>query len=278
LGGDTTILFYFIGWIQSPEPIDDPVFGTYKYEGYYRAKETVVPIVCDTKYQICADKIQHDCSPIGPSSHIVNWIQRTKRGGMWEDMAIFFAASVLTPPIARAAFGSGAIAAAQTLQQAWIQSDPGNNTIARELSRLSRAGMAAVASSPQLASLGYWNQGNGSVLMPDYGLCNNVVLESTTAITILLTPYFIFLSISTVVVVISYADVLGLTKLRRLKEYKSAWTLYSVGQLHRQFAEQQCGQLYTAEPSTQWPDLRSGPASGFEVMEKNGSMYLASRM
>jgi hypothetical protein len=114
--------------------------------------------------------------------------------------------------------------------------------------------------------------------MPDHGLCNNVVIESTTAVSILLTPYFLFFGISFVVVIISYANVLGLTKLRRWKEYKSAWTLYSVGHLHRQVAEQQCGQLYKAEPSTQWPDLRSGPSSGFEVTERNGSMYLASRM
>jgi hypothetical protein len=249
LGGDTMILFYFIGWIQSSSPIDDPVFGTFDTpddEGYYRAMHTVAPIVCDTKYQFCADKNQHDCSPLGPSSHIVNWLQSTKRGGIWEDMA-------------------------------WVQSDPGNSTIARELGRLSRAGMAALASTPQLASLGFWNIGGGSDSVPGHGLCNNVVIESTNAVSVLLTPYYLFFCFSSVVIIISYANVLGLTKLRRWREYRSAWTLYSVGQLHRQVAEQQCGQLYKAEPSTQWPDLSSGPANGFEVTEKNGSMYLASR-
>jgi hypothetical protein len=88
----------------------------------------------------------------------------------------------------------------------------------------------------------------------------------------------VLLSISFVVVVISYADLFGVTRLRWWKEYRDAWTLYSVGQLHRQVAEQQCGTLHNAHPSSTWPDLRSGHASGFAVLERNGSKYLATGM
>ena len=279
LGGDTTILVYFVGWIQQDIPSNDPVFATSPVpdpDGVYRAQHVVAPIVCDTKYQFCADK-QGECSPIGPRSHVLNWMKTTKTGSTWEDLRTFFNGSSLSPPLALTAFGSGAIASGQTLQQAWVQSDPGNTTVARELGRLSHAGMAALASFPQAAAVGYWNVGQGSSMTPAHGLCNNVVIESTTAVSILLTPYWLFLPISLLIIVISYADLFGATRLRRWKEYREAWKLYSVGQLHRQVAEQQCGTLQNAHPTTAWPDLRAGHANGFAVLERNGSKYLASR-
>jgi hypothetical protein len=206
-------------------------------------------------------------------SHIVNWMN--KSGGVWDDMTTFFVGSTAIPPIVAAAWSSGAIAAARTIQDRWIQSVPENNTVARELGRLSQAGMVRLASGLQLGATGFWNVGYGAPIgRPKYGLCSNVVIGSTTAVSIFLTPYWFILSISIVIIVISYADLLGITKLRSWKVYKDAWTLYSVGQLHRQVAEQQFGRLDSAEPNKKWPDLSSTQVAGLDVGYRNGSKYL----
>ena len=138
LGGDTSILIYFIGWIEQTIPSNDPIFATSSVpdpDGYYRAKHVVAPIICDTRYRFCATKDERDCSPTGPRSAVLNWMNTTKTGAAWEDLTTFFTGSTITPTISLAGFGSGAIASAQTLQQAWTQSDPRNSTVARELGR-----------------------------------------------------------------------------------------------------------------------------------------------
>jgi hypothetical protein len=72
LGGDTTVLFYYLGGISPPTDhrqglhpgkIDtpspqlwDPIFQT----------RIVSTIICDTKYQFCGDN-DRDCSPVGPA-------------------------------------------------------------------------------------------------------------------------------------------------------------------------------------------------------------------
>ena len=152
-----------------------------------------------------------------------------------------------------------------TLQQGWIQSNPGNTTVTRELGHLSHAGMGSLASFPQAAAVGYCNVGQGSSMTPIDGLCNNVVIESTTAVSILLTPYWLFLPISFVVIVISYADLFG------------AAGLHLVRQRKRQVNGQQRGTLQNTHPSTARPNLRSGHASGFAVREWNGFKYFVSR-
>ena len=131
-----------------------------------------------------------------------------------------------------------------------------------------------LASGTQLATLGYWDQGRGSAVTPLHRLCDNVVIEAQSSVSILLTPYWVFLSITAVIVVISYADHLGAKKLNRWREYGDPWTLYSVGQLHRQVAEHRYGRLNSARASKRWPNLTSA-RSGLEIVEKYGSMYLA---
>jgi hypothetical protein len=237
---------------------------------FYNPRYRVVPIVCDTKYHFCSED---DCSPVGPMSHIVNWMN--KSSDVWDDITTFFIGSTVIPPIAAAAWSSGAIASTRTIQDRWVQGVPENNTVARELGRLSEAGMVRVASGLQLGAAGFWNVGYGAPGgRPRYGLCSNVVIGSTTAVSILLTPYWVILSISIFIIITSYADLLGITKLRSWKRYKDAWTLYSVGQLHRQVAEQQFGRLDSAEPDKKWPDLSSGQVAGLDVGRRNGSKYL----
>ena len=283
LGGDTTILFYFIGFINLPIESSDPIFATSNKsddDGLYLTTYTVATIVCDTKYQFCSNKTrEQDCSPMGPMTQIMNWIHtiHASDGGVWGDIDIFFSGSTFIPPIAAASLGSDAIGSDQTLKHGTLQGDPRRTTAKRELGRLSHGGMAALASRSQLAALGYWDLGNGSTLVPARGLCKNVAIETPTVISISLTPFWPLLGISVTIIAFSYADFLGATKLQAWKRYKDAWTLYSVGQLHRQVAEQQWGKLHEADPSKKWPDLKSPVARGFDVVEKEGSMYLASR-
>jgi hypothetical protein len=243
----------------------------------YLTSYTAVPIICDTKYQFCTDN-PRDCSPIGPMTHVLDWFVKThtSQSDTWEDIYTFFNGSTFIPPIAAASQGSDAIAADQTLGYGRVQTDPNRTTVFRELGRLSEGGMASLASRSQLAALGYWDIGKGTTLQPARGLCSNVVIEVPTALSISLTPYWPYLCISIVIIITSFADSLGATRLPLWKQYKDAWTLYSVGQLHRQVAEQQWGKLQNAHPGKAWPDLTSPIASGFEVMEKGGSMYLVS--
>jgi hypothetical protein len=278
LGGDTTLIFYYIGWVFRTQPSDDPIFATNQslvhpvYGTLYKSRGFVSPIICDTTYQLCVDH-GRDCSPVGPMTQVLNWMNETKGGDVWDDIGIFFYASTTTPPIYRASYGSGAVASTKTLANS-VQSDGVNNTAAQELGRLSQAGMTTLASGTQLAAVGYWGRGSGSAVTPPHQFCNNVIIKAANTISILLTPYWVFLSVTAVVVALSYADRLGAKKMNRWKKYADPWALYSVGQLHRQVAEHGFGRLSSARPRKRWPNLRSG-RSGLDIVEKHGSMYLA---
>ena len=208
---------------------------------------------------------------------VMDWIRETHAywGGAWGDIYTFFNGSTFIPPIAAASQGSDAIGSDQTLKHGTMQADPDSTTVARELGRLSRGGMASLASRSQLAALGYWDLGKGSTLKPTHGLCNNVAIETTTALSIPLNLYLPLIGISVIIIIISYADLLGATKVQSWRKYREAWRLYSVGQLHRQVAEQLLGKLDDADPSEKWPDLKSPHACGFDIVEKEGSLYLA---
>ena len=280
LGGDTTILFYFLGFVFRRNQTDDPIFATNNTPSPYITGDTlfesvyfVSPIICDTKYEFCIDD-RRDCSPIGPSRHILNWMN-LKAGDIWNDLSKFFGASTVLPPIYAASLGSGSVAAAQSLAPFsfyQIQSDSENNTAFRELSRLSRAGMTILASGSQLAALGYWNLGNGSTVTPSDRLCRSVIIESPNAVSIRLLPYWLCLGLGISVVIVSYAHVLGARKLKSWQKYSDPWALYTAGQLHRQVAEQHDGQYEQGRPLEKWPPLKS-VQGGLEVVEMRGSKF-----
>jgi hypothetical protein len=276
LGGDTTILIYFVGGITYSQPSDDPMFPTNtvpNVDGFYDSRYIVSPIICDTKYQLCAND-GRDCSPSGPMSHVAQWIVM-QPGSIWASIGFLFGALTYQPPIQAASGGSGAIAASQTLLQGtYIQGDSEHTTVVKELSRLAKASMTMMASSSQLAALGYWNLGHGSAqTIPQ--LCHSVVIQTPTAISILLTPYLVFLGMTLIVVGISYADVFGAGKLQVWKKYADLWTLYRAGQLHREVAEQLCGRLGQAHGGENWPDLRT-KGVGLDVVERDGAKYFVA--
>jgi hypothetical protein len=177
-------------------------------------------------------------------------------------------------PIMAASEGSAAIAATLTLAPgADAQLDALNVSAERELSRLVQAGIAMTASTSRLAALGYWNDlDQGSRWAPTQ-LCNNVIIETSTALSIPLTPYLLFLGVTILIAVISYADLLGANGLPVWRECADLWALYYVGQLHREVAEQLCGRLEHTHAGEEWPILESGHA-GFNAAEKDGAKYL----
>ena len=278
LGGDTTILFYFLGFVFRRNQTDDPIFATFDTPSPYITSDTlfesryfVSPIICDTKYEFCIDD-RRDCSPIGPSRHVLDWMDR-KAGDIWNDFSTFFGASTVLPPIHAASLGAGSVAAAQSLvpfSYYQIQSDSENNTAVRELSRLSRAGMTILASGSQLAALGYWSLGKGSSGTPSDRLCRNVIIESPNAVSIRLLPYWLCLGLGISVVIVSYAHVLGAHKLKSWRKYSDPWTLYTAGQLHRQVAQPHDGQYEQGRVLKEWPLLKSAQV-GLEVVEMRGS-------
>ena len=274
LGGDTLLLAYFIGGVHSLQPSDDPIFATLPMTSeasYYIPRYIVSTIICDTKYQVCANS-GRDCSPSGPRSHTLKWLN-TKPGSLWLSINKPFSLLTALPPMRSAATGSGAVAASKTLGgDGLVQSDPSYTTVVRELSRLVQTGMIMMASRPQLAALGYWGLGNESSKTSPQ-LCDNVVIQTAAAVSIPLTAYVVFLSLTLLVVVISYADLLGAGKLQFWKGYADLWKLYHVGQLHREVAEQLSGKVGLAHVGENWPRLNSGDV-GLDVIERGSTKYL----
>jgi hypothetical protein len=260
LGGDTTILIYYLGrndilTTQSR----DPIFRSW----------IVAPIVCDTKYQFCGDS-DGGCSPVGPASLVAKWIVEQ---AVWRDFDLFFRIMAVRPPIMAASEGSAAIAATLTLAPgADSQLDASHVSAERELSRLLQTGIAMTASTSRLAALGYWNLENGSSWAPTQ-LCNNVIIETATAVSIPLTSYLLFLGFTFLVAAISYADLLGANRFLVWRECADLWALYYVGQLHREVAEQLCGKMEHPHAGEEWPILASGDA-GFSTAERDGAKYL----
>ena len=206
-------------------------------------------------------------------SHVIRWL--LTKPSVSASLGYLFVTMTMQPPIRAASESPGAIAASQTLLHGTIvQGDPEHTTVDRELSRLAKGGMTMMASSSQLAALGYWNLGHGSTeTIPQ--LCHSVVIQTPAAISILLTPYLIFLGMALIVVGISYADVLGAGKLQVWKKYADMWTLYRPGQLHREVGEQLCGRLGHAHGGESWPDLETKEV-GLDVVERDGAKYFVA--
>jgi hypothetical protein len=166
LGGDTTILFYFIGGVhnglskvmtQFLLQIPSSNFSA-NMDTLYDPLFIVGAVLCDTQYQFCIDG-GRDCSPVGGTSKVSKWIG-SKVGNTWEDIFMFFIESMRLPPVMQHQWARERL----TPQKPWPRGNHAASTlptatIDRELRRLTQAGMLMLASGSQLAALGYWNLG-----------------------------------------------------------------------------------------------------------------------
>jgi hypothetical protein len=283
LGGDTTILFYFVGGMYSVNASSDPIFATGpvqnvpNFEPIYESAYLVSPVVCDTKYTFCANDT-NACSPSGGISTLRNYLADKPQ---WDDIRTFLTASLFNPPIYLASFGSTAVAASQTAVTnggTGVQPEPDNATTPKELSRLVGAGMTMLASMPQLMVLGYWNVSTSQQGLSVPGsLCPNVLLANGDYVSVLLMPYLVLVGGCLVIVAISYAHHLGLQFHPKWKPYAEVWSLHYAGQLHRMVAELVVVDSMNALGKKgqrkrvsikKWPALRWAD-SGLDVVEQN---------
>lgn len=265
-GGDTTILFYFVGAVHAVGKTSvDPIFATEptSVPNLYQSINIASPIICDTKYSFCADG-ENDCSPLGGSYTLSNWFA-TKPGNIWKEFYLFFRLALFHPPIYSASLGSSAIAASQTVKQ--FQLDIEQSTTSRELHRLAEAGMAILASQSQLSTLGFWNFGVGSGrLKTSPTLCANVIIETTSAISILVMPYVILLTILLPLVVISYMKWIS-PPCTWWKEKAVPWKLYTAGQMHRKIVEEKHGKSEKVDVSIDYPPLGPMSSCGLDFVQ-----------
>jgi hypothetical protein len=273
LGGDTTALFYYVGGVTMFQPSTDPIFATAPTPSgvtvagpLYDSVAVVSPVMCDTKYMFCAPG---NCSPLGGLSKITAWFG-TQSGTEWTLLKESFSVLLADPPIYLASLGSSAIAAAESAN--FFQLDPTNANTTVELGRLTRAGMAMLASVSQLTAAGYWDLDGSAAPPTNFTFCKNVLIDTSAAITVSLTPYIYLLAISFVVVVVSYTKYLPWVRKSRLwRQYADAWALHYAGQLHREVVAQLCGLFEKVDTTAQWPNLSPKGHAGPDIVI-NGSM------
>jgi hypothetical protein len=154
--------------------------------------------------------------------------------------------------------GSSAIAASQGISKG-ILLEEDLATTPRELLRLSQAGMAILASRSRLSALGYWNLGPGSIKPTAAdSLCLNTIIETTSAVSILLVPYIILLVVLFPLTLVSYMDWIN-PSWEWWRKRAIPWKLYTAGQMHRKIVEQKYGGQWMVDLSTDYPPLE--PAS-----------------
>ena len=261
LGGDTSLFFYRINGVTMLNYSSDPLFVTQKNESSFRYSplRTIVPITCDTKYIVCLDG-SNDCSQLGGRNSLSSWFTG-RPSDIWDETHKFVRLSLFYSPIFRASLGSTAIAASQTVRGGAYQSDPDHVTALRELSRLAHTGMLMLASFASLSATGYWDVGYGSVgLHPTNprSLCRGVIIQSPTVITVPAIPYVIILTVTLLVVSISYTTLCVQGRSTRVSNLLNVWTLYSPGQLHREVTERIRGEFAVVDKTTAWPTVREG--------------------
>lgn len=288
LGGDTTILFYFVGGIamtHGPQSTD-PIFARKQDirtpdqfgDWFVDTQDLVVPIICDTKYRICVDG-NVDCSPVGGWMVIQTW-ETLERAGYYDQktkLRTFLFEALNSPPTSKASLGSDAVAASHTLFNA-NQADPGNATVVHELSRLAQAGMAILASGFQLQALGYWVPPEERSAENTYEYCHRpgsfcgaVIIDNPSVFTMPLIPYTILLIMVFVIIIVSYMG--NMRFMRRFpywRKYAELWSLHYAGQLHREIVEQIGGTVCDVDVTHEWPNFNQ-PYVGLDIVEKHGS-------
>ena len=278
LGGDTTILFYFVGGVIMQAPSSDPIFATndttYNPNDVligYTSLNLVSPIICDTKYMVCDGG--GDCSSQVGFFNLLSWLQ-AKPGYLWKDLGALFSTALFFPPIYEASVGSSAVAASQGIDNYGLsQQNPNGTTTDRELSRLVYASMTILASSFQLASLAYWGTSNDLPQRTNDTLCSSVIIESAAIVTAPVAPYVIALCLVTLVVFVSHAELFGAGHIARWRRYSEAWILYSAGQLLRALAEVMGGSIGDVDTAVSWPQMEAGHR-GFDIVGEDGSRRL----
>ncbi|PVF94015.1 hypothetical protein CPB86DRAFT_818323 [Serendipita vermifera] len=186
----------------------------------------------------------------------------------------FFRQVLSCPPIFLAALGPAAVLAAQSTFYG-IQQSAGLSALG-ELSRLSRAGMLITASAAQLSVNGFMN---ATLLVSPFktsdhpeSLCNHVIMESSTAVTVPVFPYTILAGFSLLIVGISYATSLDVARnmlFSSLRRYHDIWTLHLPGQLHKGITERLNGKDFKPiDVDAPWPNTPF--ASGPVVVTSNG--------
>jgi hypothetical protein len=268
LGGDTTILFYYIGGVYQLQWSDDPLFATVNTSlegGFYGSKYIVSEIVCDTKYQFCVND-GHDCSSPGPTSHIIEWIasKTTSTTGVWANIGYLVGILTRRPTHHGRLGGLRSHRRHRNTCAGSIPAD-GFRTYHRRKGAQPANTCRSCHDSVQLP-FGGWTPGQGSALVPAQ-LCGSVIIETTSAVSILLTPYLIFLDLTLVIVIVSYAQLFGASRLPVWRECADLWSLLYVGQLHREVVEQLGGMLGRPHGAKNWPDLKSGQV-GLSVEER----------
>ncbi|PVF94016.1 hypothetical protein CPB86DRAFT_789468 [Serendipita vermifera] len=179
-----------------------------------------------------------------------------------------------TPPIYHAALGPSAVLASQSIYNA-VQASTEISALG-ELSRLSRAGMILTASAAQLSVNGYLNMSLAvaSFKTPDHpdSLCNHVIMESSTVVTIPVLPYALIASFSILIVAISYSVSFDATRnmlFSSLRRHHDIWTLHLPGQLHKGITERLNGKDFKlVDVDAHWPNAPF--ASGPVVVTSNG--------
>jgi hypothetical protein len=282
LGGDPTILFYYLGSSTLPKRSSDPIFATRAiglqtgigvvYESAY----IVSPIICNTQYMVCVDGGRR-CSPLGGFVVVSNWLGG-QRDEEWKDLSTFLSISLMDPPISLPAIASGAVGASKTAAaggSVQIQFDPDSATTHRELLRLTQTGMIMLASGSRLAAAGYWRAAAGIMPTSIGSLCNNILIDSQNAISIFLVPYLVLLILATIIIAVSYAKHVGAGSNHLWRKWGDPWALYYVGQLHREVVEQLYGRFSVVDATEEWPTLRAGGGLGLEVVGESGSKRFA---
>jgi hypothetical protein len=276
LGGDTTILFYLVGGVLMTEQSSDPIYATGSLVSdlgptgqLYSSSSIVSPIVCDTKYQFCAN---NDCSTFGGVSTLHSYLG-TKSGEIWEDLDTFLSNTLFYPPIYMASIGSGAVFASLT-ERDGIQTLPEVANATYELSELVYTGQLIIASQPQLIAAGYWNFNEQGYSPPNATLptlCGNVIVDNQGAVTIYLIPYIVFLVVAIPTIIASYVGM----RVFKKKGYTDAWNLYTAGHLHRALVEEVSGRKEQVDITKNWPALRQGDL-GLGIVDEDGVKRLGA--
>jgi hypothetical protein len=260
MGGDTTLLLYYVGAVSMEGFSSDPLFATnptaFTSDGtLFHTRTVVVPIVCDTKYVFCADGM---CSPPGGANTMLYWMAMQMKKE-WTDLSSLFSASLVFSPIYQASLGSVAILASETTQSGLIQYEVENCTVVRELGRLVSTSMFMFASLGQLAALGFWDVGTGTFgLDPSEpgSMCKNTLMDSSTVTTIAVLPYSILLGTLLLIVLVGKIPLWPRRRLSRPhRELLDVWTLHTPGQLHREVTERIRGRFGEIDTRAEWPTV-----------------------
>ncbi|PVF94014.1 hypothetical protein CPB86DRAFT_789466 [Serendipita vermifera] len=251
-GGDTTLLVYYIGGMNSRYASYNPIFATKPISSnkstedpIHRPESSIVPIICDTKNN-------NTCSELSGFQALMDWLA-SKKDDPWGKTHTFFGQMFGTQLMCYAAIASSAMQVAQ--------SKPYGLQISPEIS-IYRYCLILTASYAQLSMNGYLGILGAPFRSPDHpeSLCHNPVL-----------PYVLFMGFSILIVTISYGGSLPFTR--------NMWALHLPGQLHKKLTKKLNGKDFkVVDTQSLWPNapFASGPITitrkGVKELESETSL------